>query len=146
VRNVFLIGKSFALREHMQTVSLRNGESSDTLRCYLLTSDKLPNRWPPLWTWVAGTGNRRLDSESAILKNVAVSEFEGVSGCHLLVEHEASYFIGTLLFDDVSLCGRVCEVLLDHCGESIQSIGELAIRHTVETISSETLLAARSAA
>jgi hypothetical protein len=29
------------------------------------------------------------------------------------------------------LCRRVCEVLLDHCGESIQSIGELAVNQVV---------------
>jgi hypothetical protein len=98
-------------------------------------SDRLPlskicNHWPPQWTWVAGTGTRCLEGESAILKNVAVSEFQGVSSCHLLVEHETSNFIGTLPFDDVSFCRRVYEFLLDHCGESIQSIGELTIDDT----------------
>jgi hypothetical protein len=72
-----------------------------------------------------------MEGESAILKNVAVSEFQGVSSCHLLVEHEARNFIGTLSFDDLSLCRRVHEFLLDHCGESIQSIGELAVDETV---------------
>jgi len=130
----------------MQTVSSMNHERSGTLRNKLIMSHKVSNRWPPVWTWVAGTGSRQLEGDSAILQDVAVSEGDGVIRCHLLVEHEASHFVGTLLFDDVSLCRRVCEVLLDRCGESIQSIGEVAIRHTVETISSETLLAPRPAA
>jgi hypothetical protein len=31
------------------------------------------------------------------------------------------------------LCSKVCEFLLDHCGESIQSIGKLAIDETLHS-------------
>jgi hypothetical protein len=82
---------------------------------------------------VAGTGNRRLDSEAAILQSVAVSEVDGVNRCHLLVEHEGSHFIGTFLFEDIDRCLRLYELLLAHCGESITSIGELTVNKVGET-------------
>jgi hypothetical protein len=134
---VVCFGNKRALEVTMQTGSVRKDERSGTIRDQLITSGKHSNHWPPLWRWVAGTGNRRLDSESAILQSVAVSEVDGVNRCHLLVEYERSHFVGTLSFEDIDQCLRVYELLLEHCGESIQSIGELTIESVVHSAKSE---------
>jgi hypothetical protein len=106
-------------------VSVRNEKHSGTLHEQLTTSPDLSNQWPPVWRWVAGTGNRHLDNEPAVLQSVAVSEVEGVNRCHLLVEYQGSHFVGTLVFEDIDRCLGVYELLLEHCGESIQSIAGL---------------------
>jgi hypothetical protein len=47
----------------------------------------LPN-WPPVWTWVEGTENKRPNGEVGVLKQVRTSSIEPVNRIFLYIEHE----------------------------------------------------------
>jgi hypothetical protein len=90
------------------------------------------NNWPPIWTWRGGAGeDRRPKGEVGILRDVFLSQVEPRSRIYLIMEHEATEYMGCLLFNDPTLCRQLCELLNRHCGYPISEIGNLDLTHLV---------------
>ena len=93
----------------------------------LMKYGRLPN-WPPVWTQNTRTGIKRLAGEIGVLAYVHTRR--GPSDkCFLVIDHEHERYVGTLLFDDRTFCGQVCELLRGHVGRSIKDIGGLDVSH-----------------
>jgi hypothetical protein len=90
----------------------------------LMTYRGLPN-WPPGWMWIGGDVNKNPKGEVGTLVEVQPSEREGANRCFLVIEYEDSQYMGCLQFDDLSFRKRVCELLVKHCGQSMQEIGSI---------------------
>ena len=86
---------------------------------------------PPIWTWASGLENNRPKGEIGILTKVELSNILPADRCFLYIEHEGSFYIGCLLFDDTNFCGQVATVLNNHCNQPISEIGSLDISHTL---------------
>jgi|SRR5262249_11704492 len=87
--------------------------------------------WPPVWTWESGLENHRPKGEIGILRKVEASNIRPADRCFLYIEHEASSYIGCLLFDDSTFCGYVATLLENHCNRSVKEIGGLDVSHTL---------------
>jgi hypothetical protein len=82
--------------------------------------------WPPAWTWVGGTENKQIEGEVGRLQRVAAS---ASNRCYLSMEYEDNAYIGCLRFDDYPLFERILKLVQDHCGDSIEVIGDLDVRY-----------------
>ena len=80
--------------------------------------------WPPEWTWISGNYAKNPDSEAGILENVRPSV---VNDCclFLTMSHDGGRYVASVFFDDLPFCLEVCELLLQHYGEAIKTIGEI---------------------
>jgi hypothetical protein len=83
--------------------------------------------WPPDWMWVSGNYDKNPDSEAGILENLKPSV---VNDCclFLTMSYGGGRYVASLFLDDSQFCLKVCELLLQHYGESIKTIGEIDIR------------------
>jgi hypothetical protein len=82
----------------------------------------LPN-WPPVWTWMGGTENKRPRGEIGILKAVKVSGIEPANRIFLYIEYEKESYMGCLLFDNPPFCLQIAKLLQHWCGHPIGEIG-----------------------
>ena len=82
-----------------------------------------PN-WPPPWLCIDGNVNKNPKGEVGTLVEVQVSMHQA-NRCFLVIEYEDSQYIGCLQFDDPSFRKRVCNLLSDYYGHSIQEIGSI---------------------
>jgi len=65
-----------------------------------------------------------------MIKEVRLSEVEPSDRCFLIIEYAEAAYMGCLLFDDRSFCRTISELLMNHCGYSIQDIGGLDVGQT----------------
>jgi hypothetical protein len=82
--------------------------------------------WPPEWTWVSGSYDKRPDGEAGVLENVSLS----VVNDHILfltMSYGGGRYVATLTFDSKDFCRQVCELLKHHYGWLIGSIAELDV-------------------
>src|SRR5215510_11215331 len=93
------------------------------LRDHLFLSHNGVKTWPPTWTWIDGPAKKAPKGEVGILKEVKVSKT--ANRCFLVIDHERSTYIGTLLINDFAFFVRVTKLLRDHYGESLAKIGNL---------------------
>ena len=84
--------------------------------------------WPPVWSAIAGEV-RAITGEIGVLKSVTYRDLYP-RRCHLTIEHEGENFIGTLLFDDPSVCWLIRNILEKHTRRSIKDIGSLDISYS----------------
>ncbi|HEY6363507.1 MAG TPA: hypothetical protein VI585_01825 [Candidatus Binatia bacterium] len=96
----------------------------------LMSYHGLPN-WPPVWTWLEGTENKRLNGEVGVLKKVRPSSIEPVNRIFLYIEHEKEAYIGCLLFDNPPFCLQIASLLQDWCERPIREIGALDLSFTL---------------
>jgi hypothetical protein len=90
----------------------------------LMTYRGHPN-WPPSWMWIDGNVNKNPKGEVGTLLEVQVSRIQDANRCFLVIEYEDSQYTGCLYFDDLSFRKRVCELLGEYYGHSIQEIGSI---------------------
>ena len=81
--------------------------------------------WPPAWLYCGGFDNTHPQGEVGILKNVFVSSVKPSNRCFLIMEHAGAEYIGDLLVSDSAFCTQIYEMLLGHCGKTIQGIGNI---------------------
>jgi hypothetical protein len=81
--------------------------------------------WPPIWTKARTEGNKTLTGEVGILRYVHYDNNSKSNKCFPVIEYELEYFVGTLIFDDVTFCRQIAELLREHVGCSIKEIGDL---------------------
>jgi hypothetical protein len=86
--------------------------------------------WPPVWVRSGGEKNKSSKGEIGILKDIW-SDDHRRNRCFLIIEDKGTEYMGCLLISDRSFCRQVYNLLLDHCGQSIQYIGGLEMRHTL---------------
>jgi hypothetical protein len=101
------------------------------LRAHPLMSYRgIPN-WPPTWTWAYGGMNKKPTGEVGVLIQVRESHIAPANRCFLVMQHDASVYMGCLLFDDPSFCHQIAKLLSNYCQRSIQEIGSIDVSHTL---------------
>ena len=99
------------------------------LRDHPLLSHNGVKSWPPTWTRIDGPAKKKLKGEIGILKEVKVSKT--ANRCFLVIDHEGSTYMGTLLINDFTFFVRLSKLLRDHCGKALREIGNLDLSDTV---------------
>jgi hypothetical protein len=80
--------------------------------------------WPPVWIQVQETKIKSLSGEVGILKHVM--RYDRVpNGFALAIEHAREHYIGFLIFDEVSFCMLIYDLLEARTGCSIKDLGSL---------------------
>ena len=94
------------------------------LRDHPLLTHQNARSWPPAWLYCGGFDNTYPRGEVGFLKTVFVSSVRR-STCFLIMEHAGAEYMGELLMSDAAFCNEIYEVLLRHCGKTIQEIGDI---------------------
>ena len=93
------------------------------LRAHPLMSYGGVSNWPPAWRRISGPGDGPV-GEVGILEEVHLSDVSS-NHCILVIQHERSRYIGSLIFDDDQFCTKVCDFLSRHCGQSLDIVAGL---------------------
>lgn len=96
----------------------------------LMTYVGYPN-WPPLWAWIEGKEDKKPTGEVGILKEVIFYQPSQLARCFLIIEYEQSRYIGAVLFDDLTFCRQVVDLLRGCCGQPMKRIGDQDVGHTL---------------
>jgi hypothetical protein len=86
--------------------------------------------WPPVWT-KASLDNKAVQGEVGILRSVHFSNYDESHSFLLIIEHESAYYVGTVLFDDITFHRQMIDLLQRHIGRSIKEIGDLDLSYTL---------------
>jgi hypothetical protein len=81
--------------------------------------------WPPAWLYCGGFDNTYPQGEVGILKNVFISSVKPSTRCFLIMEHADAEYMGDLYMSDHAFCMQIYEMLVRHCGKTIQEIGDI---------------------
>jgi hypothetical protein len=80
--------------------------------------------------WCGGFDNTHPQGEVGILKTVFVSSVKPSTSCFLIMEHAGAEYMGELFVSDAAFCMEIYEMLLRHCGKTIQEVGDLDLSDT----------------
>lgn len=86
--------------------------------------------WPPVWTWIGGSENRRPPGEVGILEEVVLPNIRPLDRCFLYIKHQGSTYLGCLLIDDEVFCSQIANLLKCYYNHPIAEIGSLDLSHT----------------
>jgi hypothetical protein len=81
--------------------------------------------WPPLWVRLGRVGAAKpktLRAEVGCLHRVRCYR-DRPGRLYLTIDHDATIYVGCLLFDDHSFCERAFEHLRHCCGMEIETVG-----------------------
>jgi hypothetical protein len=87
------------------------------------------SNWPPIWTQARKDNNKRMRGEVGVLRYVHSTRF--VNKCYLVIEYQSEHYVGSLIFDDVSFCWQISNMLKNYIGEAISDIGTLDLSSTL---------------
>jgi len=93
----------------------------------LMTYRGVPN-WPPAWIQVQETKIKGLSGEVGILKHVMWYD-RVPNGFVLAIEHARERYLGFLIFDQVSFCTLIYDLLETRLGCSIKDLGSLDLTY-----------------
>lgn len=93
------------------------------LRIHPCMSHGGTSNWPPVWSRVSGGGEIPV-GEVGTLEISYPSEVTDTK-CFLIIQHDGSRFLGTLVFDDSPCRRKICEFLSRHCGQQLRTVAEL---------------------
>ena len=79
--------------------------------------------WPPQWFKIEGSGDK-LTGEIGALSSVLLSRLEPPTACYLLIDIEATSYMGTILCDDSEFCRKIYNFLKGHIGKPVKEIGD----------------------
>ena len=99
------------------------------LRDHPLMRHRGVRNWPPVWTKARREDRKTVRGEVGILRYV--QSMTPSDKCYLVIEHEMQYLVGTLIFDDVTFCRQIGNLLREHVGRSITEIGDLDTSSTL---------------
>ena len=85
--------------------------------------------WPPVWTCVDGSEDKSPKGEVGILIWASLTGVQPPDKFYLLMNHEGSSYIGSLLLDDPAFCRYVAKLLDSYRNRPIADIGSLDISH-----------------
>jgi hypothetical protein len=100
------------------------------LRNHPLMNFRGVRNWPPVWLPVDREITKSLVGEIGILRHVQ-HDARYNTRCRLVIEHEEGVYTGTLMFDDVSFCWLVTNILKSHIRRSIKNIGDLDLSYSL---------------
>src|SRR5262245_17624976 len=83
--------------------------------------------WPPVWTWMSGSCDKRPRGEVGILRRVEISKVLPANRCFLYIDHEDASYVGCLLCSDQGFCNSIVRVLEANLDKPISVIGNLDI-------------------
>ena len=89
----------------------------------------MPN-WPPIWVPAKRAATRVIAGEIGILRQINY-DVSYNHRCQLVIEHESDVFVGVLLFDDISFCWLITNLLKRHIDRLIKDIGGLDLSYTL---------------
>jgi len=69
--------------------------------------------------------------EIGILTGIRPTDLPSNRRCFLYMEHEQSFYLGCLLFDDIAFSQHITALLKNHCNRPIAEIGSLDISYTL---------------
>jgi len=92
-----------------------------------MTYRGVPN-WPPAWIQVQETKIKGLSGEVGILKHVMWYD-RVPNGFVLAIEHARERYLGFLIFDQVSFCTLIYDLLETRLGCSIKDLGSLDLTY-----------------
>jgi hypothetical protein len=100
------------------------------LRAHPLMTYRGGRNWPPAWIQVQETKIKSLSGEIGILKHVM--RYEQVpNGFVLAIEHARERYLGFLIFDEVSFCTLIHDLLEARIGCSIKDLGSLELTYVL---------------
>jgi hypothetical protein len=99
------------------------------LRDHPLMSYRHVRNWPPVWTQARKEANKTLRGEIGILRYVQGGPTS--NKCYLVIDYYSEYFVGTLIFDDLSFSAQVADLLQKQVGRSIKEIGDIDLSYTL---------------
>jgi hypothetical protein len=85
--------------------------------------------WPPAWLWRNGFESTFPEGEVGILREVLLSTAPPDNSCFLIMEHCGAQYIGPLLLSDRAFYLQIYSLLIHNCGQTMQDIGDIDIRH-----------------
>jgi hypothetical protein len=89
----------------------------------------VPN-WPSVWTQTRSDGIKKLSGEVGVLIYVH-APCPDSHKCYLVTEYENENYLGTLLFDDATVCSEITALLRQNLRKPIREIGELDVSFTL---------------
>jgi hypothetical protein len=89
----------------------------------------IPN-WPPVWTHARKAERKVVRGEIGTLIYVHANA-EISDRCFLVIDYENVSYVGTLIFNDRSVCSQVVTFLRQCLGRSISEIGDVDVSHTL---------------
>lgn len=82
--------------------------------------------WPPLWTTTKGDRHDRPRGEIGTLKKVLMHDkFD--TKCFLIIDNAGNQYMGTPTFGDTSFRKRICGLLSEWVGRSLEDIGDIEV-------------------
>jgi hypothetical protein len=89
-----------------------------------------PN-WPPVWIWIGGGTEvpRQIHGEVGVLIDLMWPHAEPRNRFHMIMQHDSTQYMGTLLFNDPSFCHEIFQLFQGHCRQPIERLGSLEISH-----------------
>ena len=100
------------------------------LRNHPLLTYQSSRSWPPAWLYCGGFDSTHPRGEVGILKNVFVSSVQPSTRCYLIMEHAGGQYMGDLSIRDAAFCMQIYQMLLRHCGKTVQEIGDIDLSDT----------------
>ncbi len=73
---------------------------------------------------LSGSGDKNLNGEIGLLKKVEISQIEPPTYLFLIMEHQGSCYLNTMMIKDSKFCRQVHFVFQQQIGQTIQKIGD----------------------
>jgi hypothetical protein len=108
----------------VEILRMRGLGAAMQLRAHPLMTYRGSPNWPPAWIQVRETTIKSLSGEVGILKHVM--RYDRVpNGFVLAIEYDGEQYLGFLIFDHVSFCMLIYDLLETRVGCSIEDLGSL---------------------
>jgi hypothetical protein len=86
--------------------------------------------WPPVWTWLNGKNDEHPQGEIGTLIDVR-RDFGDSGKLFLVIQYSGNEYMGCLLFDNVSFCRQIHDLLTNYHHHPLSEVGDLDISHTL---------------
>lgn len=99
-----------------------------TLRDHPLMSYRGISNWPPVWTKTRDDNVKTVKGEVGVLTYVYCNA-RWSTKCFLVIDYKGETYVGTLFFQNHSICKQVTDLMSKNIHRPISEIGELDLSH-----------------